>query len=42
MLEDVKLALNGEKPVEYFGHCGSIMPSTAEIIGKVLEMKEGI
>ncbi len=42
MLEDVKLALNGEKPVEYFGHCGSIMPTTAEIIGKVLEMKEGI
>jgi 2-oxoglutarate ferredoxin oxidoreductase subunit alpha len=41
MLEDVKLAINGTKPVEYFGHCGSLMPTTDEIIAKILEMKEG-
>lgn len=41
MLIDVKLAVNGEKPVEYFGHCGSLMPTTAEIVAKILEMKEG-
>ncbi len=41
MLEDVKLALEGKKPAEYFGHCGSQMPTTEEIINKVLEMKEG-
>ena len=41
MLEDVKLALNGAKPVDFFGHCGSQMPTTAEIVDKILCMKEG-
>ena len=41
MLQDVKLAINGVKPVEYFGHCGSLMPTTDEIVAKILEMKEG-
>ncbi len=38
MYEDVKLALLGSKPTEYFGHCGSLMPSTTEIIAKIHEM----
>ena len=42
MLEDVKLAVSGSIPVDYTGHCGSQMPSTAEIIAKVREMKEGL
>lgn len=42
MMEDVRLALNGRLPVEYLGHCGSQMPTTAEIKEKILEMKEGI
>ena len=41
MLEDVKLAINGAKPVDFFGHCGSQMPSTDEIVTKILSMKEG-
>lgn len=41
MLIDVKLAVGGAKPVEYFGHCGSLMPTTGEIVTKILEMKEG-
>ena len=41
MLEDVKLALNGAKSVDFFGHCGSQMPSTSEIVEKILSMKEG-
>ncbi len=41
MCLDVKLAVNGTKPVEYFGHCGSLMPTTGEIVAKILEMKEG-
>ena len=41
MLEDVKLAVNGAKPVDFFGHCGSLMPTTEEIKAKILEMKEG-
>jgi len=42
MKEDVMLAVNGKLPVSYFGHCGSQMPTTDEIIAKILEMKEGI
>ncbi len=41
MLEDVKLALNGSKEVDFFGHCGSQMPTTEEIIEKIRAMKEG-
>ena len=41
MLEDIKLAVNGDKPVDFFGHCGSQMPSTDEIVAKILSMKEG-
>ena len=40
MIEDVKLALNGSRPVEFLGHCGSQFPTTAEIIEKIREMKE--
>lgn len=41
MMEDVRLAVNGTLPVYYFGHCGSQMPTTAEIVTKILSMKEG-
>ena len=41
MLQDVKLAVNGTKEVDFFGHCGSLMPSTDEIVNKILSMKEG-
>ena len=42
MLEDVKLAINGDKPVDFFGHLGSQFPTTAEIKQKILEMKEAM
>ena len=42
MLQDVKLALEGTKHIDFFGHCGSQMPTTDEIKAKILEMKEGI
>ena len=41
MLEDVKLAIEGGRPVEFFGHYGSQFPTTMEITQKILEMKEG-
>ena len=41
MLEDVKIAVNGAKPIDFFGHCGSQMPTTDEIIAKIKSMKEG-
>ena len=42
MLEDVKLAIEGGKPVEFLGHCGSEFPTTQEIKSKILEMKEAM
>ena len=41
MLEDVKLAVNGAKDVDFFGHLGSEMPTTEEIKAKIISMKEG-
>ena len=41
MLQDVKLAVAGSKEVDFFGHCGSLMPTTDEIVNKILSMKEG-
>ena len=41
MLEDVKLAVNGAKHVDFFGHLGSEMPTTEEIKAKIISMKEG-
>ena len=42
MLEDVKLAIMNSKPTYYFGHCGSLMPSTTEIISKIREMMKEV
>ena len=42
MLEDVKLAVEGRKPIEFFGHYGSQFPTTGEIRNKILEMKEAM
>jgi len=42
MLEDVKIAINGGKTVDFFGHLGSLMPTTDEVIDKIHSMmKEG-
>ena len=41
MVEDVKLAVNGKKPVEFLGHSGSQMPTVEEIIEKIKAMREG-
>ena len=42
MLQDVKLALNGCKPVDFFGHYGSEMPTVDEVKAKIKSMKEGL
>ena len=41
MLEDVKLAIEGGKPVSFFGHLGSQFPTTDEIREEILKIKEG-
>jgi 2-oxoglutarate ferredoxin oxidoreductase subunit alpha len=39
MLEDVKLAINGEQKVDFYGRYGSHMPTSEEIVEKLLEMR---
>lgn len=41
MVEDVRLAVNGAKPVEFLGHAGSLMPTVEEVKAKLLSMMEG-
>jgi hypothetical protein len=35
MVEDVKLALNGSVPVEYYGRVGGNVPTVDEIVAQV-------
>jgi pyruvate/2-oxoacid:ferredoxin oxidoreductase alpha subunit len=37
MVEDVRLALNGKKPVEFYGRVGGNVPSVEELLGKIDE-----
>ena len=37
MLEDVRLAVNGCKPVSFMGKAGSIMPTAEDICARVME-----
>ncbi len=39
MVEDVRLAVGGEKEVEFLGHPGSRVPTAEEIAAKILEMR---
>ena len=38
MVEDVKLVVNGRKPVEFYGRTGGVIPSPDEIVNKVKSM----
>ncbi len=38
MIEDVKLGVNGKKPVDFFGRTGGKIPTYDEIKGKVIEV----
>jgi len=37
MLEDVRLALNGKVPVEFYGRVGGNVPSVEELHGQVID-----
>jgi 2-oxoglutarate ferredoxin oxidoreductase subunit alpha len=38
MLEDVRLAVNGRKPVHFYGRTGGNLPTQQEIIGKIRQL----
>ncbi|HKI78113.1 MAG TPA: 3-methyl-2-oxobutanoate dehydrogenase subunit VorB [Ignavibacteriaceae bacterium] len=40
MIEDVKLAVNGKKPVYHYGRMGGMISSPEEVLGKVEEILE--
>lgn len=42
MLEDVKLALNGKKPVYFHGRMGGMLPTQQEILDKIKEIMRRI
>ncbi len=41
MVEDVQLAVNGRKPVHFYGRCGGMVPGTEEILKRFDEILEG-
>lgn len=41
MLDDVKLAVNGQKPVHFYGRSGGMVPSVKEVLNAIMTMKEG-
>lgn len=42
MVDDVKLAVNGERPVEFYGRTGGVIPTPREIHRKVMELAGGV
>ncbi len=42
MVDDVKIAVNGNCPVEFFGRTGGIIPSPAEILEQIEKLSGGI
>lgn len=38
MVEDVRLSVNGKKPVHFYGRMGGMIPSQQEILGKIKEI----
>lgn len=41
MVEDVRLAVNGKKPVHFFGRAGGMVPTKAQIYAEVKKIIEG-
>jgi len=41
LVEDVRLAIDGAKPVHYLGHPGSLMPTAEEVKARLVALKEG-
>ena len=37
MIEDIRLAVEGQKPISYLGHAGGVMPTVEEIADAVRE-----
>jgi 2-oxoglutarate ferredoxin oxidoreductase subunit alpha len=38
MVDDVRLAVNGKKPVRFTGRTGGVIPTPAEVLAKIKEV----
>ena len=38
MVDDVRLAVNGRAPVEFFGRTGGVIPTPAEVLGAIRKL----
>ena len=41
MVDDVRLAVNGAKPVHFFGHTGGVIPTPAEVLAEIEKIAGG-
>ncbi len=42
MVDDVRLAVNGKKPVSFFGRTGGIIPSVEEVAAEIMKLAESL
>lgn len=42
MVEDVKLAVNGRRPVQFFGRMGGMIPSPEEVLNQIEALAQGV
>ncbi|MCL2121728.1 MAG: 3-methyl-2-oxobutanoate dehydrogenase subunit VorB [Clostridiales bacterium] len=42
MIDDIRLAVNGRKPVAFFGRTGGVLPTPDEVLGKIREIAGGV
>ncbi len=42
MVDDVRLAVNGKKPVHFFGRTGGVIPSVEEVVAEVKKLSEAL
>ncbi|MDD2956087.1 MAG: 3-methyl-2-oxobutanoate dehydrogenase subunit VorB [Oscillospiraceae bacterium] len=41
MVDDVRLAVNGKRPVDFFGHTGGVIPAPGEVLEKIKAIAGG-
>ena len=42
MIDDVKLAVEGKAPVDFFGRTGGVIPTPQEVLNKIVELNEKV
>ena len=42
MVDDVRLAVNGKRPVSFFGRTGGMIPSMEEVTAEIVKIGESL